>query len=314
MSTMYDISDANMKLGVAFPVLNDSFKYWDNPGTWNVPTKWTLSNLSVSRNFTGFDDDAALQLTASAPPASLTHYAASVISQYWPDSRALPAANMTVYYSWAGYAIALTGGASIVMWLQVDNAEAFSSPSASAIGTIAATGSELAIVSGTSVITNTTADRWARVLASGWNGTVASGVVDCIGVMFNPFDTGAGYYELTGVRSVTGPSREFLRFTQRDTTRQGVDRRYDPSGGAEKRVMRVQLDREDIALVEMLKKFYDLNHGTPGVPGVPLLLEPNVPGFPPTMLCNIDDQAFPLDKQGNLANFWDGTITFRAVY
>ena len=129
--------------------------------------------------------------------------------------------------------------------------------------------------------------------------------------MFNPFSTAAGYYQFTGFAEI--PSQGFRRFTQDSVNPVGSTQRFDPSGGAEKLRLTCQFEDELPDFYENMKRFYNINHGMPGVPPLPLLIEPNLPGYPPTFRCNIVGDEFPLDRQRARGNFYGGTITFEAV-
>jgi hypothetical protein len=131
--------------------------------------------------------------------------------------------------------------------------------------------------------------------------------------MFDPF-SGDGYYELTNVYSVDPPRHGYGRFTSDSTTRQGNDVRYDSSGGSDKLRLTVRYQDEALTVYENLKKFYDINHGTPGLSGLPLLIEPNLPGFPSTFMCNISEPEYPLNMNRHFADRFGGTVTFTGIW
>jgi hypothetical protein len=321
MADIFDITVASMKLGVAVPVPNHSFKYWDDPGTWADPSKWTPNNSpTIARNYTGFDDYSAVQISKVSAPADNTTRIESVISRIWNDNAAITMFSATMnkyYYSIAAYVSSLSGGGGdpgFKAQLVLDTAEAFPSPSYGTLFSINSQTSELVLNTG--AVTHAGAgagDKWAQVMLIVRDATTVMAVVDNVGVMFDPFDNN-GYTELTNVFSSTPPGQDYRRYTKDAETRHGTTVRTDDSGGGEKLALRLHFENESLATYETLKRYYDLNHGTPGLPGLPLLIEPNLPGYPPTFMCNIPERPFPINQVSQGANRYGGSITFVGVW
>ena len=316
MTDIYNgISVAMMKIGAALPILNESFRYWDDPGTWANAAAWAKTGVTVGRYWTGYDDDAAVAISDSSIPDDQTNFIMSAGQRFWNDN-ALGFSSLTVYYSYAAFMQTLTGGGGnqrLQLHLQVDDTAAFASPTGTNIASQpTSVDTTYTRYTGTSALTIGAADRWVRAKLIIRDAALMVMVVDNLGVMFNPFSPGTGYYQFTAFAEI--PDHSYDRFTQDQRTSTGRTRRFDPSGGAENLILTATFEDEDIAFYQSMKRFYDLNPGEPGLPGIPLLLEPNLPGYPPTFMCNIADRPFPLRRQGNRGNFYGGTMTFEAVY
>ena len=317
---MFDINVAAMKIGVAIPILNNSFRYWDDPGTWLVPSSWTKNaGIVTLREWThAYDaDDAAVYLVGSSVPDDNSVNLTSSTERMWPENHQGFPSGITCYYSWAVFINALSGaGANARVRLQigVDSAQDFSgSPQWTTLDDVLATDTEIRLRTGTAVLSVTAADRWARCLLILRDATSIQAKIDCPAVMFNPFAPLVGYYAFTGWAD-NGPPATFQRYHQMDDTRQGVTRTHDPSGGAEKLVLPLSFRDESAEFYENMHGFFNLNKGRPGLTGVPLLLEPNLPGYPPTMMCNIVENEFPLKRQAGASPWYGGTVTFKSVY
>ena len=97
----------------------------------------------------------------------------------------------------------------------------------------------------------------------------------------------------------------------------GVSRRFDSSGGVEKYRLIMRLEGETATVYQNLKRFYDMNMGQPGISPVPLLIEPNIPGVPPTLMVNFAQNGFgltPTRNPGPSALFYGGTLEFETIY
>jgi hypothetical protein len=147
-----------------------------------------------------------------------------------------------------------------------------------------------------------------RDITSAWSLDLSS-----VAIMFNPFD-GEGYYELTNVFPGNGPFWSYDKFTRLLRTNSQVGYRYDPSGGAERTRLQMEFRNEDGDFYENMLRFYRINQGTPGLPGLPLALEPNLPGLPPVIMGNFMNQGFPLRRDGARANRYSGTFTFESIW
>jgi hypothetical protein len=313
---IYDITTTHMKLGVAMPIPNSSFKYWDDPGTWVTPTDWTENTTFAGRHWTAYDaDTAAATVVATGAPPGHSYNFTSLAKRFYNDNRGTPT-TQDVYYHFPMYLFSMADPTGdVTIFLEVDSTAAMSSPTQTTLKiiTVGAIDTDYQIYTGSVAASIASADKFCRLVV-GFVGTGATSIyMDNLGVMFDPF-SGDGYYELTDVFSVDAPQHPYQRFTVRDTTRLGNDVRIDPSGGAEKLQVTVTWQDESLAVYEKLKQFYDINHGTPDLPGLPLLLEPNLPGYPATFMCNMSDPAYPLNKQRNINNRYGGTVTFRGIW
>jgi len=318
MSDIYDITTADIKLGVAFPVPNASFKFWDDPGTWIAPQAWTKNNVSVLHLWAGYDDDAAATILASSPPDDNTYNLESTVKRFLNDNRNY--AISQVYYSIAINLTSLTtpgANGSFRVVLGTDTESAFGdTPVYNVIKSLTATNAELTRYTGTATgLSIPAADVWCKVLLVARDAAAIAATVDNVGLMFNPLaPTNSGYYEISNVRPVSPPRQGFHRFTQDTITRLGNVNRSDESGGAEQLRLTVVFENEAQAIYENLKKLYDVNHGIPGIPGLPLLIEPNLPGYPPTFMCNMSEPQFPLNPDATWGIRYGGSVTFTQVW
>jgi hypothetical protein len=306
-----------MKLGVAMPIPNHSFRYWDDAGTWSVPTAWTSSNIADTRNWTvaADGDRAGCLLVGSTCPDDSTYRLESTAKRFWNDNETTPTGQKAYYNIWTYVASLTTPGAngSVRLLLVTDSTTAFPSPQYTNLKIITATEAELTNHTGEVTMTSDATGKFCKFWFVLRDAAAISVTVDCCGVMFDPF-TGDGYYELENVFSVDAPSHRYARFTSDSTTRQGNNVRHDSSGGGEKLRLTVRYQDEPLTVYENLKKFYDINHGIPGLPGLPLLIEPNLPGYPSTFMCNISEPEYPLDKQRYINNRYGGTVTFTGIW
>jgi hypothetical protein len=336
MADMYDISVTSMKIGVAIPIVNNSFRFWDDPGTWQDPTGWTAGggNVSLYRYqdpisngyWLGYDDNAALRISDFATiPNDTTHETYSDTKRFWPDNAHTLASTLTIYFNmaWGFNNNATTPGGSALnhFVIQIGNNSSLASVQevtlvADVSASTAQTGFTLA--SGTkNISTNSGAAVWARArhVWRDWTGVSRLDFqCDCIGIMFNPFDYTTGYLELTNVHPANGPVFTPQNFIRESKTPMGTSRRSDLSGGHEKYQLDFELRNESSTTYENLKRFYDINRGTPGIPGVPLLIEPNIPGIPPTLMVNMVGNQFPIRRQTSRAERYGGTLTFETVW
>ncbi len=317
MADLYDLALAKMKLGVAVPIFNESFRYWDDPGTWANPTAWTKNGIVVARSFTeAFDgDEAAVAISDSGGiPDDDTQALTGAVARWWNDNRAMPTNPVVFYWSAAIRYVAFTGGTTHAFrfTMQFDDNQAFSSPGGNnTMLQLTTVDAAMTLRTGLKPINLGANERWARPVLSLRDATTASAVIDSLGVMMNPFNISAGYYQFTAFAET--PSQRFKSYVEEQETTTGSTRRFDSSGGARKLQVVCQFDEEDLNFYEQIKLFWDINHGTPGLPGLPLLLEPNLPGYPPTLRCNMTDVDFPLDRQGARGSIYNGTVTFTAV-
>ena len=167
MADMYDIAVAKMKIGVAFPIYNESFRYWDNPGTWTLPTAWTNSGVTIARSFTdAFDgDESAVDLSDTAMPNDHTNNIASQVARFWNDNRA-GFASLSCYYSIAMRLISVTtpGAAfnckAVIEW---DSAEAFTTPGSANLAVVSTVDGATVLRTGVAAMAGiTTSDRFSR--------------------------------------------------------------------------------------------------------------------------------------------------------
>lgn len=318
MTDMWDTTVAYMKLGVPFPIPNNSFRYWSNPGTWTSLEGWTAANLTLARKWTGYDDDSGVTLTGSTIPADDTFYLMSTAKRFWNDNdNTTRPTSLDMYVSAAVWVVSYSGGTTptFKILLETDATSAFSSATSYTIKSTALSGtaSAYALETNSSNKTIPSTEKWARIKLVLRDATAMVINVDCVSVMFNPFGSG-GYTTLTGVLSTSGPAHRERTFNQDTVGRLGNTRRYDPSGGARKLILPLTLERETQSTWETLHNYWSLNMGTPGLPGIPLIIEPNLPGLPPTIMVNIKEIDSPLTRQGTTADNYGGSITFESVY
>jgi len=320
MTDIWDHTVAYMKLGVPFPIPNSSFRYWSDPGTWASLEAWTKNGagMTIGRSWEGYDDKAGVVLSGSSVPADETHNIASTIKRFWNDNdNTTRPTSLDIYTSAAIWVVAYSGGTTpqFKIVLETDATSAFSSAATYNLVVKNITGTDSAYVLNQSTVNKTVAatEKWARIKLVLRDATSMVVNVDCVGIMFNPFGSN-GYTTLTGVLSTTGPEHRERTFNQDTVGRLGNTRRYDPSGGARKLILPLSLEHETLATWETIHKYWSLNHGTPGLPGVPLMVEPNLPGFPPTIMVNIKEVDSPLTRQGTTADNYGGSITFESVY
>ena len=317
MADMYDTTVASMKIGVAVPVANHSFKYWDDAGSWVLPTAWTKANLTATRYWTGYDDlEAGLALAGASVPDDTTYRITQTNAQrFWNDDRPTPSPQ-DIYSSIAAHITFTSPGANanVQFMLSYDSTAAFPSVTEVELDSWSAdTTAALTIHTAETVWDPANADKWAKVHISMTDATAIAARFDCIGIMFDPFTRDA-YYELTNVWPVNGPEWRYGRGVQITKTPLGTHKAFDPSGGNEKIQLSFRLQDEDIDTYQALKQFFDINKGTPGLPGLPLLIEPNLPGLPPTVMVNFTDKAFPLARQNSRALRYGGTLNLESVW
>jgi hypothetical protein len=318
VTDIYDISISDMKIGVAIPIPNNSFRYWDNPGVWSDPTKWTENNLAAGRYWTGYDGDrAGCGIIGASIPDDDTWNLQSTPCRWCNDNdSATDTTITTVYWGYAREIYSSSGGGTPALYFQLgyDSAEAFSSPVWTTLSTTYSTGAEYYYNTGTKIVSGLDVDEpWAAVRLVLRDATVLAARIDSVGVMVDPIGDN-GYYELTSVRSVTPPDQAFTRYTQDGETRLGTTNRFDPSGGGEKLRLRLRFEHENITIYENLKTLYDYNHGTPGMAPLPLMIEPNLPGYPPMFMCNIEEKRFPLTRDSNWGDTYGGDLTLVGVW
>lgn len=314
-----NITIGDMKIGVALPIPNNSFKYWDDPGTWSAPSKWTPNNVGTLRHWEAYDGDrAAVQIAGASVPDDETYNLQSPPMRWWNDNDNTAYTTITkVYWGCALYVYTLSGGggnAGVYLQLGYDTDEAFPSPVWETLVTSAGVTPDWVYYPSTKTTTSMTVDEpWAAIRLVLRDATLIGTRMDCVGMMVDPIGND-GAYTLTNVRSVIPPDQAYSRYTQDGETRLGTTNRVDTSGGATKLRLRVRFENEAIATYEALKRFYDYNHGTPGMAPLPLMLEPNLPGFPPMFMCNVEEKRFPLTRDSNWGNTYGGDMTFVGVW
>jgi hypothetical protein len=332
-TTIYDITVTHMKMGVALPIANNSFKYWDDPGTWAVPSAWTNKtpgNWTLSKHFVGYDDDrAALQVNDTngiadgAFPNAMQGGDPAARRRWWPANEQVPGTSVAIYYSFAwGYVTTGPGPTDPLFLNSISLSDAAGSGAITGnVGTVVTTAQVVdfpTLETGTVVLGSiTTSHRhcmFSAVKANDWTGTILA-QIDSIGCMVNPFDWATdGYLQLTNVFPVNGPFFTYQKFSRLTRTPLQVAKRFDPSGGAEVIRLSVELRNESLTTYQNLKRFYDLNKGVPGIPGVPLAIEPNLPGLPNMMMVDITNNSFPLRRDSGRGTFYSGVFTFETVW
>jgi hypothetical protein len=320
MTDIFDnITIGDMKIGVALPVPNNSFKFWDDPGTWAAPEKWTKNNVGALRHFEAYDGDrAAVQIAGASVPDDETYNLQSTIKRWWNDNDGTAYTTISkVYWGAALYVHTLSGGGGNEgAYLQIgyDDNEAFSSPTWETLVSTSGVVADWVYYTGTKTTASMDVDEpWVGARLVLRDATVISARLDCVGMMVDPIGND-GAYTLTNVRSVTPPDQVYGRYAQDGETRLGTTNRVDTSGGATKLRLRVQFQNETIATYEALKRFHDYNLGTPGMAPLPLMLEPNLPGYPPMFMCNIEEKRFPLTRDSNWGDTYGGSMTFVGVW
>lgn len=325
-----------MKIGIAVPIMNPSFKAWDDVGTWSDPSKWDLNGtyLTADRRreafmpngrFEGWDDDAALQLAVTQAPDDWTHIVHSNDDsglRFWPSEQFDLSTAQKYYWSFAGLFVVGTGGAnkSIGFFFYVGDDENLSSVNSVQFTDYDGSSSPLffdkysGTMEGGTAITTTNGYDFSRV-SIGFRDMTSLHYccVDNIGIMFDPFN-GNGYYELTNVFATNGPAWRYQSFVKRKRTNRGTLRKYDPSGGAEPIRLSMELRNEEAETYEQMLRFYRMNRGVDGIPGVPLLIEPNIPGLPLTMMVDCVDQHFPMVRTNQRAKRYAGTFNFETIW
>lgn len=317
MADIYDTTVTHMKIGVAVPIVNPSFKFWDDPNTWSVPNGWTKANLTVGRYWTGYDgDQASLKLSAASIPDDYSYKIQSAPCRFWYDYHVLNTAQ-DFYWSLAGQATISGGGANVGAAIQLRTADTVGMTGSLTSSTLKSftttSAAELVRFTGTANHNPSAGNEFADILMFLRDATVIFVYWDCIGVMFNPIDA-SGYYQLTNVFPANGPQFWYEKMGQLIKTPLGTHKRHDPSGGAEKIKLSLQFINEDITTYETLKYFHQLNWGTPGLPGLPLALEPNLPGLPPMLVVNWMDNDFPLTRDTTKAERYSGTCNFETMW
>lgn len=324
MATMYDISVASMKIGIACPIPNNSFRFWDDPGTWVDPSAWTATNVSVARQGkwttfgTGYDDDRSmLYLYTSSAPDDTSYRLVSTPVMFWQAADNDLSTTQAYYYSLAANYSIGTGGANkkVVLYMTVGTSSTLGTSSSAVIKEwTTGTGGSLVLYTGSVTPTTSAGYDWFAFQAYIRNvSTLTYAYLDTIGIMFNPID-GTGYYTLTNVFPANGPSFAPEHFIETTRTPLGITRRYDISGGNEKYRIELELRDESATTYQYLKRFWDYNRGTPGINPYPLLIEPNIPSLPPTLMVNFVGNRFPLTRQTSRAQRYGGVVTFETIY
>ena len=320
MSTMFDIPVASMKLGVACPIPNNSFKFWDDPGTWIAPTAWTMgTGIVPTRTWTGYDADRSMaKLQVIYAPDDFSRLVKSKGQRYWNANDAdLHTSAQYFYYSFAATYAVGGGGANARIGVQfvVGDDEDLTNKYVSTFKTWT-TGSSatLTLYTGTFAPIITPGHDFGQWRVYFTDLTVPSQIeMDCLGVMFNPL-TNAGYLELTNVYPANGPTFAPENFLSISRTPTGTMKRFDVSGGAVKYRLDIELRDESETVYQNLLQFWYLNTGVPGVAGYPLLIEPNIPALPPTLMVNFVGNSFPITRSTARARRYGGVITFETVW
>ena len=327
--TMFDITVASMKIGVAVPIRNHRFLYWDDPGTWQNCSQWKAINSNFDELFRYENPDGVFE---GYEDAAMLHVADNDAGDYWdhiihgnneegilywhPNQFELDI-NQEFYYVVAAKYATGTGGANkgISFFFDIGTTPAMTTSTNQIFLQWLTGSSDLALFKGTmTTITVIPGYDYCKVklairdITGIWQVRVSS-----VAIMFNPFDK-TGYYELSNVFPANGPFFSYDRFTRLVRTNQQVGYRYDPTGGAERIRLQMEFRNEDEDFYETMLKFYRLNHGTPGLPGLPLALEPNIPGLPPVIMGNIMNQGFPLRRDAARAQRYSGTFTFESIW
>jgi hypothetical protein len=329
---MYDISVASMKIGVALPIANASFRFWDNPGTWTQPTGWVnkSSNWAISRHWTGYDDDrASMEVTDTngiadaAFPNAIESGDTLIRRRWWPANALGPGSSVAVYYSFAwGYSTGTPGVTNPLLLNNLEISDQDGTPTSKGnVGPVVTTSDVLAFPTretGTVVLTSVASTQrfflFNALKANDWTGTVTA-QIDSIGAMVNPYDwDNLGYLELTNVFPANGPNFAPENFVQSAKTPLGTVLRHDVSGGFERYRLGFELRNEPQSVYQNLRRFYDLNRGTPGIEGVPLLIEPNIPGMPNVLMVNMVGNSFPLRRTTAAAERYAGILVFETIW
>lgn len=322
MATMFDIPVTSMKIGVACPIPNSSFKFWDDPGTWAEPTAWTIAAgiSTISRSTTtAYDGDrSALYMGVGNAPDDFTSIANSQGQRYWSANDAnLDPTNQAFYYSLAATYAVGSGGAHKEIRIQFaigDDVDLTNKYTTTVKSWTTGTSSTVTLYTGSVTPIITPGYDFCQVRAFFTDLSSASYLtMDCIGVMFNPL-TNAGYLELTNVYPANGPTFAPENFISVSRTPTGTMKRYDVSGGAVKYRLDIELRDESETTYQNLLNMWYLNTGTPGIAGYPLLIEPNVPALPPTLMVNFVGNSFPLYRSTAYARRYGGVISFETVW
>ncbi len=325
--TMFDIAVASMKLGVAVPIYNPSFKYWDDPGTWADPSQWqnlssyfTINRSAVSGVWYGYDDDAASTFVIASAPDDYSRLIYSGDGngvRFWPSEMFDLGGSQDFYWSLVAQVTLTTGGGNrkFNLFLQLGTDAAMGTRTDHGVTEWTSNQIDLTLENGTlSSVSVTQTYDFARLrfAARDISGT-ASLTLDCIGMMFNPWD-GSGFYLLDKVFPANGPLTRYDKFARLIKTPTQVAHQYDPSGGAEVIRLGMEFRQENQDFYENMLRFFRFNKGTPGVAGRPLALEPNIPGLPPMLVGNFLNPTFPLVRDTVRAERYSGTFEFETMW
>jgi hypothetical protein len=320
MSTMFDIPVTSMKLGVACPIPNNSFKFWDDPGTWIAPSTWSMgTGIVPTRTWDAYDGDRSmLKLQIVSAPDDFSRLVKSKGYRYWnANDKDLHTSAQYFYYSFAATYSVGGGGANARIGVQfcVGDDEDLTNKYVSTFKTwTSGSSSTLTLYTGT----------FAPLIVDGYDfgqwrvyftdlAVPSQMEMDCLGVMFNPGDN-SGYVALTNVYPVNGPTFAPENFLSTSRTPTGTMKRFDVSGGAVKYRMDFELRDENETTYQNLLNLWYLNSGVPGVAGYPLLIEPNIPALPPTLMVNFVGNSFPITRSTARARRYGGVLTFETVW
>ena len=236
--------------------------------------------------------------------------------RYWP-AEMFDLGNQAWYWSLAASVTIGTGGGNknAAIWMSIGTDPAMATRTTMAFKLWTANDPDLKVYNGVKAAApvNPTYD-YARIFLVIQDVSSISGLaVDCVAVMFNPFD-GSGYYELENVFPSNGPNVRYDKFARLVKTPTQVAHQYDPSGGAEVIRLGLEFRNESQDFYENMLRFFRFNKGTPGIAGRPLALEPNIPGLPPVIVGNFLNPTFPLVRDTSKAEFYSGTFEFETMW
>lgn len=328
--TMFTTTVASMRIGVAIPIVNSAFRDWDtlsDTASWTDPTGWAdtgpfspqkaVSAASIFSNDVEADGSSLVWLgTSAADDTTSTVLLSDFRKYFWGDVVLDAAQKFYAVMDHYNTTIA-TGGPNKEIAVRCVTATD-SSGTSSLYDTIFNWTATSA--TGWTVLTNeftpSAANGWrhaaiqlmARDLTSG----VHSVQIKRPAMMFDP-NTKDGYLELTNIFPTNGPAFGPMAFSSMKRDSLGRSRMHDPSGGGRKFTLNLEWRNEDIATYESMLRLWHINQGLPGMEPLPLLIQPNVPGLPSTLMCNWVG-GFQLSKQGRRAGRYGGNIQLEEVW